>query len=412
MAKKTILIIAHGHPHFHKGGAEKAAFDLYQELRAQGEDAWFLAKTNQKPHGGAAFSAINDGREILFHTSMSDPFLFSNIQTRHLWNDFSDLLRTLKPDIIHCHHYFGLGIELFRIVKKTLSDTRLILTLHEYLAICHNNGQMITPGKSPKLCYKANTVDCHRCFPEKSAGDFFLRERYLKSLLGHVDAFISPSHFLKQRYVDWGLSESLIQVVENGQRPVKKPDLPPISEDRRIRIGYFGQVNKFKGLHILFDALSLLSKHDRNKLAIDVFGANLEHQDSDYQRVIKAALSENDDLVTFHGSYRSEDMASIIMNIDWTIMTSIWWENSPLVIQESFNLGRPVIVSNIGGMSEKVRHGIDGLHFRVGDAVDLARYLALVVSGPEIRNTLAGNIVQPPLLSDTVKELLSSVYCC
>ena len=53
--------------------------------------------------------------------------------------------------------------------------------------------------------------------------------------------------------------------------------------------------------------------------------------------------------------------------IDWVVVPSIWWENSPLVIQEAFLHGRPVICSDIGGMAEKVRHGVDGLHFRVGD---------------------------------------------
>jgi glycosyltransferase involved in cell wall biosynthesis len=48
--------------------------------------------------------------------------------------------------------------------------------------------------------------------------------------------------------------------------------------------------------------------------------------------------------------------------VDWVTMPSIWWENSPLVIQEAFLCGRPLLVSDIGGMAEKVRHGVDGLH--------------------------------------------------
>ena len=34
------------------------------------------------------------------------------------------------------------------------------------------------------------------------------------------------------------------------------------------------------------------------------------------------------------------------------------------MIQEAFHFGRPVICSDIGGMAEKVTHGVDGLHFR------------------------------------------------
>ena len=58
--------------------------------------------------------------------------------------------------------------------------------------------------------------------------------------------------------------------------------------------------------------------------------------------------------------------------VDWVIVPSIWWENSPLVIQEAFMYGRPVICSDIGGMAEKVTDGVNGLHFRRADPDSLA----------------------------------------
>ena len=63
------LIVSHGHPDFNKGGAEVAAYNLYSAMRDRGEDAFFLARTSQPPHGGAAFSSRKDKREILFHTT-------------------------------------------------------------------------------------------------------------------------------------------------------------------------------------------------------------------------------------------------------------------------------------------------------------------------------------------------------
>jgi glycosyltransferase involved in cell wall biosynthesis len=46
---------------------------------------------------------------------------------------------------------------------------------------------------------------------------------------------------------------------------------------------------------------------------------------------------------------------------DWIVVPSIWWENSPVVIQEARLAARPLIVSNIGGMAEKVDASIDHL---------------------------------------------------
>ena len=67
---------------------------------------------------------------------------------------------------------------------------------------------------------------------------------------------------------------------------------------------------------------------------------------------------------------------AVVHIIDAVLVPSIWWENSPVVIQEARRNRRPVICSDIGGMAEKVRDGIDGLHFPVGDAAALADLLA------------------------------------
>lgn len=39
-----------------------------------------------------------------------------------------------------------------------------------------------------------------------------------------------------------------------------------------------------------------------------------------------------------------------------------------MVIQEAFVYGRPLLVSNIGGMAEKVDDGVDGYQVSVGNA--------------------------------------------
>ena len=70
--------------------------------------------------------------------------------------------------------------------------------------------------------------------------------------------------------------------------------------------------------------------------------------------------------------------------IDWVLVPSVWWENSPLVIQEAFQHGRPVICSDIGGMAEQVRNGVDGLHFRVGDPASLAETIERAAMTPRL----------------------------
>jgi glycosyltransferase involved in cell wall biosynthesis len=401
---KRLLIISHGHPDLNKGGAEMAAYNMFNEMRDKGEDVYFLARTQQTPHGGAAFSQRNSSREILFHTTMDDEFLFSNIKTRHMWQEFRDLILLLKPDIIHLHHYFLLGIEILEEIKRSLPDAKVILTLHEYLAICHNNGLMVKTNDN--LCYKATARDYHSCFPDKQPGDFFLREHYIKRMFQNVDHFVSPSEFLKQRYVDWGIDQERIYVIENGQI---SPDDVPLKrvlddESHTVKFAFFGQINPYKGIDVLIGALAGLSKDVKKQVQIEIHGTNLEHQASSYQQKVHHLLKKNGTRVHFHGAYESQEMPGILNSVDWAVVPSIWWENSPMVIQESFNCGVPLIVSDIGGMAEKVKHGVNGLHFRHGSAFDLADKITLCVKQKELRDSLASNIAPPLSIAACVER--------
>ena len=67
-----------------------------------------------------------------------------------------------------------------------------------------------------------------------------------------------------------------------------------------------------------------------------------------------------------------------------------------MVIQEAFNVKVPLIVSDIGGMAEKITHEFNGLHFRAGKAHDLAQVISRVVVDISLRSKIVSNI-KPPL---------------
>ena len=407
---KRILIVAHGHPSVHKGGAEIAAFDLYKEYERQGFDVKFMARSAESPHGGAAFSTRKTDKEILFHTTHDDFFLFSNLKSRYVWQEFRDFLTRFKPDVVHFHHYYLLGIETIMEVKNTLPDCKIVLTLHEYLAICNNKGLMIKTTDN-RLCYTANPKDCHLCFPEHSPADFFMREKYIKRNLQAVDHFIAPSHFLKQRYVQWGLSADSVSVIENGQSGGSIPivDLS-VKQIPRTRFAFFGQINEFKGVDVLLEAISLVPKSLRTKMSIDIHGANLPLQSKEFIKKVTSLIKRHAKHVTFHGAYESEELPKLMADIDWLVVPSIWWENSPLVIQEAFNHKVPVIVSDIGGMAEKVEHGVNGLHFRAGKASSLAESMSQILDDSVLPQVNYVGNIQAPLTIEQTAHLTLEIY--
>ena len=120
-----------------------------------------------------------------------------------------------------------------------------------------------------------------------------------------------------------------------------------------------------------------------------IYGANLEKQAPEWQRPLRRSRARPHRAnVTFAGSYERADLAELMARIDWVVVPSIWWETGPLVVWEAFQHGRPVICSDIGGKSEKVTDGVNGLHFRRGDPESLARVMEHAAETPGLWDEL------------------------
>jgi glycosyltransferase involved in cell wall biosynthesis len=316
---------------------------------------------------------------------------------------FAFLLRRIRPDVVHLHHYTRIGLEFIAIVRQIRPHARILVTLHEYLALCHHHGQMIKTGTGA-LCDNADPNACAACFPEIAPADFLLRSLFIKSHFDKVDLFIAPSRFLRQRYIDWGLPAWQVTVLDNGTPPVEPPPPRPLREsERRAVFGFFGQINAYKGLLTLLTAIDCLSQVPPEVSAgirLVVHGANLDMNPPDFIEAFKALLARTNQRVHFAGPYQRRDLSRLIAAVDWVVVPSIWWENSPLVIQEAFAHRRPVICSNIGGMAEKVRRGRDGFHFQVSDPLDLASLMVRLAADSEVWDRLQTTIQQPPTVAE------------
>jgi len=170
-------------------------------------------------------------------------------------------------------------------------------------------------------------------------------------------------------------------------------------------VGFFGQITPFKGVHVLLEAMKILAEDDECDAHLWIHGANLDLQYPSYQNEFNELLEATEQNVTFIGRYDPDELPELIANVDWVVVPSIWWENSPLVIQEAFFHGRPVICSDIGGMAEKVSDGVNGMHFRVGDSQGLAQAIRRAVSSPVLWETLQGKIPEIYKIEDSVAKL-------
>jgi glycosyltransferase involved in cell wall biosynthesis len=396
-----VLVVSHAHPSLSLGGAEIASYNLHKGLQAsEGVDAHYLARIGAPTprHAGTALMSLRQrGGELLYYAEDYDHFLLSNRATDEIERDFARVLRDLKPDVVHFHHVIGLGLECLFAVRDTLPDATIVVTFHEYLAICHHHGQMVKTGAF-KLCYRASPTDCNACFPEISPARFLARETFVKAMLGLADHFISPSRFLAERYQAWGLDAERFSVIENGL-DVGEPAPPralPEPGARRSRFAYFGQLTPYKGADVLIDAVTRIPDSVWGEDAILlVYGGNLERQPQAYQDKFAELVAAAGRRVRFCGAFQNHELPTLMRSVDWVVMPSIWWENSPIVIQECFHHGRPILSSNIGGMAEKIADEVNGLHFRSGSPEDLVDCMTRALSEPDLWARLRGGIAKP-----------------
>jgi glycosyltransferase involved in cell wall biosynthesis len=428
--KLKVLLISHNHPALYPGGTEAYALETYEQMQASSEvDPIFLARvgttpsTRPVPHPGTPFSVFElDNQQYFMHSELAD-FDWLTLATRRkdlFTTHLREFLHTHRPDVIHVHHTLYLGIDLLREIRNTLPNAVIVHSLHEYRPICHRDGVMVRT-RNDELCSKASPRRCNECFPDVSQEAFFMRERFIKSQLAVVDLFLAPSKFLLEMYVDWGLPREKIRYHEHGRPPIE----PAVAPDRpvRNRLGYFGQFNRYKGVKVLLEAMRLLSngagEHQNGAASepgvganaaahLKLHGANLEWQPPGFQDEFRELAHASSEHVTLAGSYDQADLPRLMEDVDWIVAPSIWWENSPLVIQEAFQHGRPVICSGIGALAEKVTHGVNGLHFRVGDPTDLAETIRAAVTSPDLWEKLRAGIPAVRTTREDVESLIET----
>jgi GT2 family glycosyltransferase/glycosyltransferase involved in cell wall biosynthesis len=411
--RRKVLYVCHNHPAVMPGGAEVYALELYEAMRASNDfEPIFLARIDRCSSSRSAFTRLNEDRnQHCFGTKTSDfDFFYLTSRNKDYPRHFHQFLLTHQPDVVHFQHTHLLGYELIHQTRKSLPPAAIVYTLQEYLPICHRNGQMVRSADD-ELCRDSSSRRCHECFPEISADDFSKRKNLIQSYLSLVDLFVAPSQFLLERYVEWGIPPGKIVYEEYGRREFVQ--LQQSEKNRpKDRFAFFGQLNPFKGINLLLEAMRMLGANQRKPEAnphLWIHGANLELQRDEFQKEFKLLLDATKDNVTFPGAYGPAELPRLMANIDWVVVPSIWWENSPLVIQEAFGHGRPVICSDIGGMAEKVRDGVSGLHFRVGDPTSLAETIARASATPGLWNALRSGIPKVRSMRQHV-DILSGLY--
>lgn len=289
------------------------------------------------------------------------------------------LLDELKPDVVHCHIYYGsLTSSILSEVKRR--NIPLIQTLHEYKIVCpvYTN---VLHGESCNRCsgfkfYNALVNRCNRGSLARSAVSML--ESYVSYANGAVsafDKFVTVSDFLRNKVISMGVPADKVVTVYN---PIDTEKIQPSAQHDGYFL-YYGRIELDKGVMVLLEAMRALPQ-----LRLHMVGTG-------------AALPQVQQYIAEHGmshvsclGYMSgEALAAQIRNTYCTIVPSVWDETFGLTAAESMAYGKPVIASRIGGLPEVVDHQVNGLLVEPKSVDSLRQAIEYMHAHPQVAAAMA-----------------------
>ena len=196
----------------------------------------------------------------------------------------------------------------------------------------------------------------------------------MQRTLRHVDAFIAPSRFTREKHLELGLTvDAPIVHIPNFLPPPAPPPAAESSPHVRPYFLFVGRLERNKGAHVLVEEF-------RSYEAADLLVAGLGH-DAAWLRTL-AADAPN---VQFLGAVPYSRLQPLLRHAIAVVVPSVGYEVFPTVVLEAFAQGTPVIGHRLGPLPEML-DGMGGLTY--GTTVELRSALEELRLNPERRRSL------------------------
>jgi Glycosyl transferases group 1 len=313
---------------------------------------------------------------------------------------FANWLTSQKADIYHQHHWeVYCGLPHLRLAKELGLFT--VVTIHYPLPICQRttlmfNGQQVCDGKidivrcsqcadtlSSKLPASMVKTLSHLPMPilsqlplptsaylpasvdEGNIGRFVrpfvvpgyvaARQHSLLKMAKYADRIIAVCDWLYKALLINGIPEEKLVLCRYGISYATQEKLPQADEQSvPLKVVFLGRWDIYKGIDILVQAVKDLPPEVKIELIIHGIA-----QDERYRQKILNLIAK-DSRIRVEKQLTREELPQAMANYDILAVPSQWLETGPLVVLEAHALSLPVIGSNLGGIAELVRHGING----------------------------------------------------
>lgn len=427
-----VLLVHRGYPPASSGGSEIYVEALARALARRGPVTVLHPVEDEGAPDDSLHASDQAGvRVIAINRRRPRPAGFEAYRDAGPADAIRRIIGEHRPDVVHVHHLDGLSTGV--VFEARRLGVPVVVTLHDFWPACPlgqllDLGGHLCPGPSPTRCLACvgeqvaappaaraaarrqlrlgswGAIAGRRVARATGSGAHRIEGRLLemREVLAAADAVVSPSRFLRDRMAALGFRG--IEVVPNGHAAFR-PAARTGDADGRVRVGFIGAAIPSKGVHVLAQAFRRL---DDAGTTLEIHGPfPTYHGDAGYEDRVRRILGPN--AAAIRGPFPHARVAEIFGRLDVLVVPSLWEENAPLTVEEAFASGVPVVVSDHGGLAERVRHDVDGLRFPPGDAGALTDALRRLVHEPELRARLVAGA--PSSVSmESHGDALAAVY--
>ena len=378
------------------------------------------------------YEFINSPNIPFFHKRQP----YHDIYHKQIEKYFKKVLKEVNPDIVIFREFEGLCANLITVSKK-FNNTKTICMLGNYSALCPEidfyNFSKETNCKDynyGKACIECNIPSSKRSFLSSlflflfhnkknpiikvrlinyyiikklifNIGKYqnkqnrnvdssvyrFRRKKFIE-IINNCDLIIAISKRQCEIFTDHGINPNKIRVISMAMSHQDKIDFKPfLNNEMPITFGYIGRINKLKGCDILLKSFMKITNKKRCKLFL--YGKI----DSDFYNDNRYILNSKNNIY-YKGEYSITELNKILHSIDVGIIPSIWEECYGHVGPEFLSASIPLIGSKIGGITDYLFDGKNGMLFSPGSVEDLLIKLNTIISDPDLILQMKNNIIR------------------
>lgn len=290
------------------------------------------------------------------------------------------LLRDHRADIAHLHCiYHHHSPSILPVLRE--HGVPVVLTAHDLKIACPAY-KMLNSGGVCERCKTGSVLNVvkHRCVRDSLAASAIVAVEsavhglhgVLDSYRKHVSRVVAPSRFYRDKLLEWGWNPGQVTYIPNY---VDASRFEPAFEPGDYLL-YFGRLAPEKGVDTLLRAAAQAGV--RLRLA----GTGPD------EAALHALNAQLGGRAEFLGYQAGAALHTLVRGARAVVLPSQWYENAPMSVLESFAMGKPVVGSRMGGITEMIEEGGNGWLFDSGRADALAAVLSTVKAMPDAQ--LAG----------------------